>query len=91
MFVKVRPLSLNLSGVEHHVVQGTIVLLQCLVLGARPAANITWYNGTQPMPGYSSDRTAQVLAYSYTSCESTYTSYSSRVMVNSLKPQNVFN
>lgn len=62
MFVKVRPLSLNLSGVEHHVVQGTIVLLQCLVLGARPAANITWYNGTQPMPGYSSDRTAQVLA-----------------------------
>lgn len=75
MFVKVRPLSLNLSGVEHHVVQGTIVLLQCLVLGARPAANITWYNGTQPMPGYSSDRTAQVLAF--TSFLSNSTSYSS--------------
>uniref|UniRef100_A0A1B6E6D7 Ig-like domain-containing protein n=1 Tax=Clastoptera arizonana TaxID=38151 RepID=A0A1B6E6D7_9HEMI len=48
--VNVRPLSLNLTGVEHHVVQGTKVLLQCSVTGARPAANITWYNGTNPIP-----------------------------------------
>lgn len=38
-----------LSGVEHHVVQGTKVLLQCIVYGARPAANITWFNGTELM------------------------------------------
>lgn len=45
--VHVRPLSLELSGVAHHVVQGTNVLLECAVLGARPPANVTWYNGTE--------------------------------------------
>jgi hypothetical protein len=45
----VRPLSLELSGVVHHVVQGTIVTLECAVLGARPAANVTWYNGSEPI------------------------------------------
>lgn len=30
-----------------HVVQGTKILLQCKVQGARPAANVTWQNGTQ--------------------------------------------
>ncbi|XP_054282603.1 hemicentin-1-like isoform X4 [Macrosteles quadrilineatus] len=57
--VYVRPLSLNLSGVEHHVVQGTNVLLQCLVVGARPAATITWYNGTNPIPANSTERQMQ--------------------------------
>ncbi|KAK6619010.1 hypothetical protein RUM44_003392 [Polyplax serrata] len=38
-----------LTGVEHHVVQGTKVLLQCIVYGARPAAKVTWYNGTEEM------------------------------------------
>lgn len=45
----VRPLSLELSGVVHHVVQGTKVTLECAVLGARPAANVTWYNGSEPI------------------------------------------
>nr|XP_018907404.1 PREDICTED: hemicentin-1-like isoform X4 [Bemisia tabaci] len=45
--VNVRPLRLELSGVENHVVSGTKVVLQCLVTGARPAANVTWFNGTQ--------------------------------------------
>jgi hypothetical protein len=45
----VRPLSLDLSGVVHHVVQGTKVTLECAVLGARPAANVTWYNGSEPI------------------------------------------
>jgi hypothetical protein len=45
----VRPLSLDLSGVVHHVVQGTTVTLECAVLGARPAANVTWYNGSEPI------------------------------------------
>lgn len=30
-----------------HVVQGTKILLQCTVRAARPAANITWQNGTE--------------------------------------------
>jgi len=45
----VRPLRLDLSGLVHHVVQGTTVTLECAVLGARPAANVTWYNGSEPI------------------------------------------
>ncbi|XP_071450004.1 uncharacterized protein nrm [Hetaerina americana] len=48
--VHVRPRKLELGGVEHHVVQGTEVTLRCHVSGARPAANVTWYNGTEPIP-----------------------------------------
>jgi len=42
----VRPLKMDLEGVVGHVVQGTKILLQCKVQAARPAANITWKNGT---------------------------------------------
>ncbi|KAL6435119.1 hypothetical protein ACFW04_005310 [Cataglyphis niger] len=45
--VHVRPLKMDLEGVVGHVVQGTKILLQCKVQGARPAANVTWQNGTQ--------------------------------------------
>ncbi|XP_076167348.1 hemicentin-1-like isoform X3 [Ptiloglossa arizonensis] len=45
--VHVRPLNMDLNGVVGHVVQGTNVLLQCTVRAARPAANITWQNGTE--------------------------------------------
>ncbi|XP_036147089.1 hemicentin-1 isoform X7 [Monomorium pharaonis] len=44
--VHVRPLRMDLDGVVGHVVQGTKILLQCKVQAARPAANITWKNGT---------------------------------------------
>lgn len=44
--MQVRPTKVELSGVEHHVVQGTKVLLQCEVTGARPPANVSWYNNT---------------------------------------------
>ncbi|KAF6214764.1 hypothetical protein GE061_009507 [Apolygus lucorum] len=44
--VNVRPNQLVLSGVEHHVVQGTTVLLKCEVFGARPPANVKWFNAT---------------------------------------------
>ncbi|XP_063245039.1 hemicentin-1 [Bacillus rossius redtenbacheri] len=47
--VNVRPLKLELSGLEHHVVQGTTVVLKCEVAGARPAAEVTWYNGTEAL------------------------------------------
>ncbi|XP_043595060.1 hemicentin-1 isoform X2 [Bombus pyrosoma] len=45
--VHVRPLKMDLNGVVGHVVQGTRVMLECTVLAARPAANITWQNGTE--------------------------------------------
>ncbi|KAH0948157.1 hypothetical protein HN011_006125, partial [Eciton burchellii] len=45
--VHVRPLKMGLAGVVGHVVQGTKILLQCKVEAARPAANVTWRNGTQ--------------------------------------------
>lgn len=38
---------MDLNGVVGHVVQGTRVMLECTVLAARPAANITWQNGTE--------------------------------------------
>ncbi|XP_017883950.1 uncharacterized protein LOC108627282 [Ceratina calcarata] len=44
--VHVRPLKMDLDGVVGHVVQGTKILLQCIVRAARPAANVTWQNGT---------------------------------------------
>jgi hypothetical protein len=37
---------MDLEGVVGHVVQGTKILLQCKVQAARPAANVTWKNGT---------------------------------------------
>ncbi|XP_034251543.1 hemicentin-1 isoform X2 [Thrips palmi] len=47
--VNVRPLALELTGVDQHVVQGSSVTLQCVVSGARPSATVTWYNGTEPL------------------------------------------
>ncbi|XP_011052073.1 PREDICTED: hemicentin-1 [Acromyrmex echinatior] len=44
--IHVRPLKMDLEGVVGHVVQGTKILLQCKVQSARPAANVTWKNGT---------------------------------------------
>ncbi|XP_053981934.1 hemicentin-1 isoform X3 [Hylaeus volcanicus] len=44
--VHVRPLKMDLNGVVGHAVQGTKILLQCTVRAARPAANVTWQNGT---------------------------------------------
>lgn len=48
-YISVRPTKISVTGVQHHVVQGTRVTLQCIVQGARPAANVTWYNSTRPV------------------------------------------
>lgn len=45
--LEVRPTKIHLSGVKSHVVEGSKVLLQCHVYGARPAANISWYNSSK--------------------------------------------
>lgn len=42
----VRPIDINLTGVEKYVVQGTNVKLECIVRGARPAASVRWANGS---------------------------------------------
>ncbi|KAK9497414.1 hypothetical protein O3M35_004124 [Rhynocoris fuscipes] len=60
LFVTVRPNKLELSGVGDHVIQGNRVVLQCVVRGARPAANVTWYNGTQELQESSSAESLQV-------------------------------
>ncbi|XP_058118520.1 hemicentin-1 [Anopheles ziemanni] len=56
--LQVRPTKINLSGVEHHTVQGTKVLLQCKVSGARPAANMTWYNSSKLITEESGEMTS---------------------------------
>ncbi|XP_064471723.1 hemicentin-1-like isoform X2 [Ornithodoros turicata] len=45
--VHVRPLALRLRGPNYPVVAGEMVSLTCIVEGARPAANITWYNRSE--------------------------------------------
>ena len=45
--LQVRPTKIELSGVKSHVVAGSRVLLDCKVFGARPAANISWYNSSR--------------------------------------------
>uniref|UniRef100_A0ABD2W382 Ig-like domain-containing protein n=1 Tax=Trichogramma kaykai TaxID=54128 RepID=A0ABD2W382_9HYME len=45
--VHVRPMKMDIKGVVGHAIQGSKVLLQCEVQGARPPANVTWYNGTE--------------------------------------------
>lgn len=47
--LQVRPTKIQMTGIVPHLVQGTIVQVICLVSGARPAANITWYNNTTPL------------------------------------------
>ncbi|CAN7984482.1 unnamed protein product, partial [Ixodes hexagonus] len=54
----VRPSALRLRGPNHPVVAGEMVSLTCIIEGARPAANITWYNRSElvrPQPPSTED------------------------------------
>lgn len=54
--LQVRPTKLQMTGLTPSTVQGAIVQVMCVVVGARPAANITWYNNTTPLlPGVRTD------------------------------------
>ncbi|XP_022251878.1 titin-like [Limulus polyphemus] len=56
--IHVRPLALTIRGRSVPVVEGEMVSLTCTVEGARPAANITWYNRSEvvrPQPIDSKD------------------------------------
>ena len=47
--VAVRPESTEIIGLNGPVEDGTVVGLTCRTRGARPAAWITWYNGSTPL------------------------------------------
>lgn len=56
--LQVRPTKIQMTGLQPQTVQGTLVQVMCLVSGARPAANITWYNNTTPLEANQSSPTA---------------------------------
>ena len=47
--VSVKPLSVNLTGLEGTVREGTAVVVYCVADGARPAATISWLNDSSPL------------------------------------------
>ncbi|XP_064075314.1 hemicentin-1 isoform X8 [Vanessa tameamea] len=47
--VKVPPNKIAITGIKDHATQGTLLTLMCKVSGARPAASIEWFNGTQKL------------------------------------------
>ncbi|XP_034655585.1 hemicentin-2 isoform X13 [Drosophila subobscura] len=55
--LQVPPKSILIKGVEHHTVQGSKVVLQCDIYGARPAVNLTWYNATATISPEENDLT----------------------------------
>ena len=44
----VRPFQTEVIGAEAAVEEGSMVSLMCRTWGARPAAVITWFNGSRP-------------------------------------------
>ena len=55
--LQVRPILIKLAGVKGHVVEGSNVMLQCDVFGARPAANVLWYNSSVLIQQNETERT----------------------------------
>lgn len=47
--IVVRPTHIELTGSEEHADQGEEVTLTCIVHGAKPAANVTWQNTSEPI------------------------------------------
>ncbi|XP_069363169.1 uncharacterized protein nrm isoform X3 [Maniola hyperantus] len=48
--VEVPPNKIAILGMGEHATQGTLLTLMCTVSGARPAATVEWFNGTQKLP-----------------------------------------
>lgn len=44
-----RPTGIELTGSEEHADQDEEVTLTCIVRGAKPAANVTWQNSSEPI------------------------------------------
>ncbi|CAH2233329.1 jg6242 [Pararge aegeria aegeria] len=47
--VEVPPNKISIQGMGEHATQSTLLTLMCTVSGARPAATIEWFNGTQKL------------------------------------------
>ena len=47
-FFSVRPFQTKVIGAEAPHKEGSVVSLMCRTWGARPAAVITWFNGSRP-------------------------------------------
>lgn len=62
--LEVRPTNIHLGGVKSHTVEGNRVLLECEVFGARPAANISWYNNSKLIDETSEQTTISTTAVS---------------------------
>ncbi|KAG7295110.1 hypothetical protein JYU34_022056, partial [Plutella xylostella] len=45
--IPVPPNKISVSGVGEHVTHGTLVTLVCAVSGAKPAATLAWFNGSE--------------------------------------------
>ena len=45
----VKPLEVNLTGLEGSVREGTAVVVYCVARGARPAATISWLNDSSAL------------------------------------------
>ena len=43
-----RPFATEVTGAEKAAEDGSVVILMCRTWGARPAAVITWFNGSRP-------------------------------------------
>ena len=48
IFITVRPYRTDVMGADRAVNEGTPLSLMCRTWGARPAAVITWFNGSRP-------------------------------------------
>ncbi|CAB4061168.1 unnamed protein product [Lepeophtheirus salmonis] len=46
--VNLRPLNTEVIGSDEPILESSTVTLMCRTIGARPAAVITWYNGSRP-------------------------------------------
>ena len=56
--ISVRPYDTEVIGFDSPVREGTVVTLMCRSKGARPAARITWFNGTVPFDEKSAEKVA---------------------------------
>lgn len=77
--ISVKPTSIALSGVKDHVVQGTNVKLVCEVTGAKPAAEVKWFNESNAIPEslISTSPTAMVRMCCIVSCTTNQLPWSS--------------
>ena len=61
----VRPLHIELTGGDGPIREGAVVTLVCRVEGAKPPANITWFNGSDPLPLNAQPRSSVAVQVSY--------------------------